>query len=348
MTLQSIDLGNFPDWLREDWEKVVFAIMFVIASIAVLLAFREMKNWERDATPPPPPRHTVKKIFHDEAFQFLLPEQFPENFKVVLGDNHAFRFKPKVTAIHDLDNDPDNGPEPDVAIAVPFIIPSVEAHFPKHAVPAVASTVNPIHIGDWEGLGPLPTDPLAPPLDLEDLDKIDELEPEDPKEEGVPKFVEFKGLMTTPKGKVLAYLCIEDITPEPAAGAGMNGMGDMDGLGGLGGLGGFDDLGGMGGMGGFGGLDDMGMGGFGGMGGDNMGGDMMGGPPGGGAAEPPEPERKCEFVEEGSYFHTYLVKMVARKLCIVEDADGDDIPIKLRERVELRMPAEPEEQAGIP
>jgi hypothetical protein len=129
MTLQSIDLGNFPDWLREDWEKVVFAIMFVIASIAVLLAFREMKNWERDATPPPPPRHTVKKIFHDEAFQFLLPEQFPENFKVVLGDNHAFRFKPKVTAIHDLDNDPDNGPEPDVAIAVPFIIPSVEAHF---------------------------------------------------------------------------------------------------------------------------------------------------------------------------------------------------------------------------
>ena len=61
----------------------------------------------------------------------------------------------------------------------------------------------------------------------------------------------------------------------------------------------------------------------------------LGGADAGGA--PDLPTQSCEFVRESTNFDLYLIKKVTRTEVIVEDNDGNEIPIPLRSRVELTM-----------
>jgi len=315
MNLRSINFGNTREWLRHDWEKGIFMVVFTIAIIAVFFAAREINRWKVEATPMPPGRHIPNKMFPDGAFTFLFPQQLAH---IDLQDDHALTFHAPNLPVIVMPNLDIDGEYEDLVpitepIDVPFIRPSIEAEYPPEPVITDADT-NPIIVDLFENLESL--EEVMPPDDDED----DEA-PED--EDGTePKYVEFKGIMITPKGKRLAYLCVEAIIPEPVAGMG----------------GGFDDMGmggGFGDMGMGGGFGDMGMGGgFGDMG--------MGGGPGdmgmGGAPGPPKPPpRDCKFIEEGTTFDIYLIKKVTRKEVIVEDKAGNEIPIALRSRVELSM-----------
>ena len=289
MNPRSINLDNIREWFRQDWEKVVFMMVFTIAAIAVFFAVREMNRWKVEATPVPPGRHIPNKMFPDDAFTFLFPQQLAH---IDLQDDHALTFHaPNMPVIVMPDFDIDGEYEDVVSIIepidVPFIRPSVEAEYPPEPVTTDAET-NPIIVDRFERLESLEDGSEVMPPDDDEDDEV----PEDGTE---PKYVEFKGIMITPKGKRLAYLCVEPIMPEPAAGMG-------------------------------GGFGDMGMGGgFGDMG--------MGGVPG-----PPEPPtRDCKFIEEGTNFDIYLIKKVTRKEIIIEDKDGNEIPIAVRSRVELSM-----------
>ena len=290
-------------------------VVFAIAAIAVLFAVREINRWKVEAAPVRPGRHISNKMFPDGAFTFLFPQQLAH---IDLQDDHALTFHAPNLPILVMPNLDVDGEYEDVVpviepIDVPFIRPSVEAEYPPESVVTDAET-NPIIIDLFERLESLEDGSEVMPPD----DDEDDEAPED--EDGTePKYVEFKGIMVTPKGKRLAYLCVEAIIPEPVAGMG-GGLGDM-GMGG-----GFGDMG-MGDMG-MGGMGDMGMGGMGGMG--DMG---MGGAPG----PPPPPPRDCKFIEEGTNFDIYLIKKVTRKEVIVEDKAGNEIPIALRSRVELSM-----------
>ncbi|MDP7397610.1 MAG: hypothetical protein QF541_12130 [Lentisphaeria bacterium] len=315
MNLPNINLDNIKEWLRHDWEKGIFMVVFAIAAIAVLFAVREINRWKVEAAPVRPGRHISNKMFPDGAFTFLFPQQLAH---IDLQDDHALTFHAPNLPILVMPNLDVDGEYEDVVpviepIDVPFIRPSVEAEYPPESVVTDAET-NPIIIDLFERLESLEDGSEVMPPD----DDEDDEAPED--EDGTePKYVEFKGIMVTPKGKRLAYLCVEAIIPEPGAGMG-GGLGDM-GMGG-----GFGDMG-MGDMG-MGGMGDMGMGGMGGMG--DMG---MGGAPG----PPPPPPRDCKFIEEGTNFDIYLIKKVTRKEVIVEDKAGNEIPIALRSRVELSM-----------
>ncbi|MDP7741479.1 MAG: hypothetical protein QGF67_08570 [Lentisphaeria bacterium] len=309
MNLPNINLDNIKEWLRHDWEKGIFMVVFAIAAIAVLFAVREINRWKVEAAPVRPGRHISNKMFPDGAFTFLFPQQLAH---IDLQDDHALTFHAPNLPILVMPNLDVDGEYEDVVpviepIDVPFIRPSVEAEYPPESVVTDAET-NPIIIDLFERLESLEDGSEVMPPD----DDEDDEAPED--EDGTePKYVEFKGIMVTPKGKRLAYLCVEAIIPEPVAGMG-GGLGDM-GMGG-----GFGDMG----MGG--GFGDMGMGG--GLG--DMG---MGGAPG----PPPPPPRDCKFIEEGTNFDIYLIKKVTRKEVIVEDKAGNEIPIALRSRVELSM-----------
>jgi len=327
MNLPSINLDSIREWFRHDWEKSIFMVVFTIAIIALLFAVREINRWKVEATPVPPGRHIPNKMFPDGAFTFLFPQQLAH---VDLQDDHALTFHaPNLPVIVmpnlDIDGEYEDAVPIIEPIEVPFIRPSVEAEYPPEPVSTDAEA-NPIIVDFFEGLESLEDGAEVMPPD----DDEDDEGPED--EDGTePKYVEFKGIMITPKGKRLAYLCVETIIPEPVAGMG-GGFGDM-GMGG-----GFGDMG----MGG--GFGDMGMGGgFGDMGTGGGFGDMgMGGGPGdmgmGGAPGPPKPPpRDCKFIEEGTNFDIYLIKKVTRKEVIVEDKAGNEIPIALRSRVELSM-----------
>jgi hypothetical protein len=342
MNLPNINLDNIKEWLRHDWEKGIFMVVFAIAAIAVLFAVREINRWKVEAAPVRPGRHISNKMFPDGAFTFLFPQQLAH---IDLQDDHALTFHAPNLPILVMPNLDVDGEYEDVVpviepIDVPFIRPSVEAEYPPESVVTDAET-NPIIIDLFERLESLEDGSEVMPPD----DDEDDEAPED--EDGTePKYVEFKGIMVTPKGKRLAYLCVEAIIPEPVAGMG-GGLGDMGMGGGFGDMGmggGFGDMGMGGGLGdmgmggGFGdmGMGDMGMGGMGDMGMGGMGGmgDMgMGGAPG----PPPPPPRDCKFIEEGTNFDIYLIKKVTRKEVIVEDKAGNEIPIALRSRVELSM-----------
>ena len=299
MNPRTINLDNIREWLRHDWEKGIFMVVFIIAIIAVLLSVREINRWKVEATPVPPGRHIPNEMFPDNAFTFLFPQELAH---IDLPDDHALTFHaPNLPIIVmpnlDIDGEFENVVPVIEPIDVPFIRPSVEAEYPPEPVSGDAET-NPIIVDLFERLESLEDgSDVMPPDDDED----DEAPENDDGTE--PKYVEFKGIMVTPKGKRLAYLCVEEIIPEPVPG--------MEG--------GFGDMG----MGG--GFGDMGMGGPGETG--------MGGRPG----PPPPPPRDCKFIEEGTNFDIYLIKKVTRKEVIVEDKAGNEIPIALRSRVELSM-----------
>ena len=54
MNPRNINLGNIKEWLRHDWEKGIFMVVFTIAAIAVIFAVREINRWKVEATPVPP------------------------------------------------------------------------------------------------------------------------------------------------------------------------------------------------------------------------------------------------------------------------------------------------------
>ena len=324
MNPRNINLDTIREWLRHDWEKGIFMVVFIIAIIAVLFSFREINRWKVEATPVPPGRHAPNEMFPDGAFKFLFPQELAH---IDLPDDHALTFHaPNLPVIVmpnlDIDGEYENVVPVIEPIDVPFIRPSVEAEYPPEPVSSDAET-NPIIVDLFERLESLEDgSDVMPPDDDED----DEAPENDDGTE--PKYVEFKGIMVTPKGKRLAYLCVEEIIPEPVPGM-EDGFGDMGMGGGFGDMGmggGFGDMGmgdGFGDMGG--GFGDMGMGGPGEMG--------MDGRPG----PPPPPPRDCKFIEEGTNFDIYLIKKVTRKEVIVEDKAGNEIPIALRSRVELSM-----------
>ena len=330
MNSRNINFDNIREWFRHDWEKGIFMVVFTIAIIAVLFAVREINRWKVEATPVPPGRHLPNKMFPDGAFTFLFPQQLAH---IDLQDDHALTFHAPNLPIIVMPNLDIDGEFEDLVsiiepIDVPFIRPSVEAEYPPEPVRDDEET-NPIIVDFFESLESLEDgSEVMPPDDDEDYEAP---EGEDGTE---PKYVEFKGIMITPKGKRLAYLCVEAIIPEPVAGmgGGFDDMGMGGGFGDMGMGGGFGDMGmggGFGDMGMGGGFGDMGMGG--GPGDMGMGG--MGGAPG----PPKPPPRDCKFIEEGTNFDIYLIKKVTRKEVIVEDKAGNEIPIALRSRVELSM-----------
>ena len=226
MNLPSINLDSIREWFRHDWEKSIFMVVFTIAIIALLFAVREINRWKVEATPVPPGRHIPNKMFPDGAFTFLFPQQLAH---VDLQDDHALTFHaPNLPVIVmpnlDIDGEYEDAVPIIEPIEVPFIRPSVEAEYPPEPVSTDAET-NPIIVDFFEGLESLEDGAEVMPPD----DDEDDEGPED--EDGTePKYVEFKGIMITPKGKRLAYLCVETIIPEPVAGMG-GGFGDM-GMGG--------------------------------------------------------------------------------------------------------------------
>ena len=226
MNLPSINLDSIREWFRHDWEKSIFMVVFTIAIIALLFAVREINRWKVEATPVPPGRHIPNKMFPDGAFTFLFPQQLAH---VDLQDDHALTFHaPNLPVIVmpnlDIDGEYEDAVPIIEPIEVPFIRPSVEAEYPPEPVSTDAEA-NPIIVDFFEGLESLEDGAEVMPPD----DDEDDEGPED--EDGTePKYVEFKGIMITPKGKRLAYLCVETIIPEPVAGMG-GGFGDM-GMGG--------------------------------------------------------------------------------------------------------------------
>ena len=89
--MANLDLSTFKAWLKRDWEQALCLLVFLCSVFTIYLGVKQIKQWFHSPHRQPSRPWRIPKIFEEDAFAFLRPEELEH---ITIQEDHAFLLKP--------------------------------------------------------------------------------------------------------------------------------------------------------------------------------------------------------------------------------------------------------------